>query len=160
NNWVLGWGYDNTLLEEKRHPTRKELDAIVPDKPVFIRHISAHFAVANSLALELAGINEQTDDPQGGFFGRNSEGNLNGVLHELPALEPVQAAIPLPDAEKLASLVGEAAQDYLAQGITTSTDAGVGLDLGITEYKAHIKAVQKGLNPIRMRFMILHHLLD
>lgn len=160
NEWVLGWGYDNTLLEEQRHPTRQELDAVVSDKPVFIRHISAHFAVANSLALQLAGVDETTEDPNGGFFGRDAEDNLDGVLHELPALKPVQDVIPQPTEDELASLIGEASHDYLAQGITTSTDAGVGLDLGLTEFNAHLKAVKKGLNPIRMRFMVLHHLLN
>lgn len=158
--WVLGWGYDNTLLEEKRHPTRKELDAIAPDRPVFIRHISAHFAVANSIALKLAGIEELTVDPNGGHYGRDEDGRLNGVLHELPALAPVQAVIPLPTVEDLASLIGEAAKDYIAQGITTSTDAGVGLDQGIIELEAHLKAMRDGLNPLRMRFMVLHDLLN
>ncbi|AIF44448.1 amidohydrolase [Virgibacillus sp. SK37] len=160
DEWVLGWGYDNTLLKEQRHPTRKELDKVVPDKPVFIRHTSVHFGVANSLALKLAGIDEQTEDPVAGFFGRDEEGNLDGVLHELPALEPMQAAIPVPTTEELANYIGEASTDYLAQGITTSTDAGVGLDFGVKELDAHLMAVERNLNPIRMRFMVLHHLLD
>jgi predicted amidohydrolase YtcJ len=59
----------------------------------------------------------------------------------------------------LVSLIEKGANDFLAQGITTSTDAGVGLSLGISEYNAHIKAVAEDRNPLRMRFMILHHLL-
>ncbi|MFD2044477.1 amidohydrolase [Ornithinibacillus salinisoli] len=158
--WVMGWGYDDTLLEEKRHPTREELDNIAPNHPVFLRHISVHFAVANSKALELAGVNEETPDPKGGHFGRNENGKLDGVLHELPALDPVQAIIPDPSVDDLAALIGEASQDYLAQGITTSSDAGVGLDQGKVELEAHIKASANGDNPLRMRLMILHHLLS
>ncbi|UOQ94856.1 amidohydrolase [Halobacillus shinanisalinarum] len=158
--WVLGWGYDNTLLSEERHPTRKELDRIAPDIPVFIRHISSHFAAVNSKALEIAGIAEDIEDPQGGRFGRDETGRLNGVLHELPALAPVQAAIPTASVEEMASLIGEASNDYLAQGITTNSDAGVGLDLGIAEFDAHLKALEQGNNPLRMRFMVLHHLLN
>ncbi|MUK87341.1 amidohydrolase family protein [Ornithinibacillus sp. L9] len=158
--WVMGWGYDDTLLEEKRHPTRDELDAVAPNHPVFLRHISVHFAAANSKALELAGVNEESPDPKGGHFGRDENGRLNGVLHELPALDPVQAIIPEPSADELATLIGEASQDYLAQGITTSSDAGVGLDQGISEYEAHIKASANGDNPLRMRLMLLHYLLN
>ncbi|MCM3568453.1 amidohydrolase [Neobacillus mesonae] len=158
--WVLGWGYDNTLLEEKRHPTRRELDAAVPDKPVLIRHISAHFAVANSAALRIAGVDEQTPDPQGGHLGRDENGRLDGVLHELPALDLVQAAIPPLTAEEIAACIGEGSQDYLAQGITTNSDAGVGLDYGAVELDAHLLALKKGLNPLNMRLMVLHFLLN
>ncbi|MBP1971289.1 putative amidohydrolase YtcJ [Virgibacillus natechei] len=158
--WIMGWGYDNTLLEEKRHPTRKELDRIAPDHPVLIRHISTHFAVANSKALEAAGIDETIQNPHAGFFGRDEDGYLNGVLHELPALAPILAAVPAPSEEELASLIGEASKDYLAEGITTSSDAGVGLDLGIAEFDAHLRALARGNNPLRMRLMVLHHLLN
>ncbi|ASK62412.1 hypothetical protein CFK37_09715 [Virgibacillus phasianinus] len=157
--WVMGWGYDNTLLEEKRHPTRKELDAVAPNNPVLLRHISVHFGAANSKALEVADIGEDIQDPQGGHFGRDEDGKLNGVLHELSALAPVQAAIPTPSIEEMANLIGEAAEDYLAQGITTNSDAGVGLDLGIAEFDAHLMALEKGNNPLRMRLLVLHHLL-
>ena len=157
--WAMGWGYDNTLLVENRHPTRKELDIVSPNTPVLIRHISAHFGVANSKALEAAGISEDISDPPGGRFGRDEDGRLNGVLYELPALAHVQAAIPTPSIEEMASFIVEASEDYLAQGITTSSDAGVGLDLGIAEFEAHIAAAKDGGNPLRMRLMVLHHLL-
>ncbi|ASN04356.1 amidohydrolase [Virgibacillus necropolis] len=157
--WVMGWGYDNTLLEEKRHPTREELDTVAPNNPVLLRHISVHFGAANSLALEKAGLDETIQDPEGGRFGRDEHGQLNGVLHELSALAPVQAAIPTPSIEEMANLIGEASKDYLAQGITTNSDAGVGLDLGIAEFDAHLLALEKGTNPLRMRLLVLHHLL-
>lgn len=157
--WVMGWGYDNTLLEEKRHPTRKELDTVAPNNPVLLRHISVHFGAANSKALEMAGVEENIKDPQGGRFGRDEHGQLNGVLHELSALAPVQAAIPTPSIEEIAKLIGETSKDYLAQGITTNSDAGVGLDLGIAEFDAHLLALEKGNNALRMRLLVLHHLL-
>ena len=157
--WVLGYGYDDTLLAEKRHPTREELDTVVPHHPVFIRHISAHFAVVNSAALELAGIDEYISDPPGGHFGRDATGKLNGVLYELPAMNLVESKIPVPSVDTLVSLLGEASKDYLAQGITTNTDAGVGLNMGVDELEAHLQAVAGGQNPMRMQLMIMHHLL-
>ncbi|MFD2629933.1 amidohydrolase [Oceanobacillus kapialis] len=158
--WVLGWGYDNTLLKENRHPTREELDQVSNEVPIFIRHTSVHFAVANSKALELAGLTDEVKDPKGGRFGRDEQGKLDGVLYELPALDAVQAVIPTPSISDMADLLGEGAKDYLAEGITTASDAGVGLDLGFAEYEAHIKAVKEAKHPLRMRLMILHHLLS
>ncbi|GAQ19074.1 n-substituted formamide deformylase precursor [Oceanobacillus picturae] len=160
DEWVLGWGYDNTLLKENRHPTRKELDQVSTEVPIFIRHTSVHFAVANSKALELAGLTDDTKNPKGGHFGKDEDGKLDGVLYELPALEPVQAAIPTPSISDMADLLGEGAKDYLAEGITTCSDAGVGLDLGMAEYEAHLKAVKEAKHPLRMRLMVLHHLLS
>ena len=64
--WVLGRGYDQTLLAEDRHPTRADLDEAAPDHPVIIWHISYHGLVANSAALQRAGIDRNTDDVPGG----------------------------------------------------------------------------------------------
>jgi predicted amidohydrolase YtcJ len=158
--WIFGYGYDDTLLEEKRHPTRAELDRAAPNHPVYINHISGHFAVVNSMALECANITEETSDPRGGHFGRDEIGRLNGVLHELPALTPVQSILPALSVEDLVSLLGEAAQDYLAQGVTTNTDAAVGSFQGISELDAQIQAVVQGVNPLHMRLMVMHEFLS
>lgn len=157
--WLEGYGYDDTLLKEQRHPTREELDQIAPDHPVFITHISSHFAAVNSKALELAGVDEQIKNPQGGFFGRDKNGRLDGVLHEIPALEYVQKVIPVPTVDEMVAALGEGSKDYLAQGITTNADAGVGLFLGESELEAHLIAAQKGINPMHSQLMIIHTLL-
>ncbi|SIS42264.1 amidohydrolase [Salimicrobium flavidum] len=157
--WIIGWGYDDTLLEESRHPTREDLDAVAPDHPVLIRHISAHFAAVNSLALELAGVYETIEDPPGGHFGRDEQGALDGVLHEFSAMDFVDSIIPEYTEEDLAQLMEKGAREYVSKGITTSTDAGVGLVRGMEEYKAHVKVLKENRIPLRMRYMVLHHLL-
>ncbi|KAB7707346.1 amidohydrolase family protein [Bacillus aerolatus] len=159
-NWIMGWGYDDTLLEEKRHPMRADFDQVSPNHPVFIRHISGHFATVNSKALELAGLTEETQDPPGGFFGRDKAGKLDGVIHEIPALEKIIPALPVPSEEENIENIAKGAQVYLAQGITTCTDAGVGLDKGIAELDAHLAAINSGRNPMNMRLMIMNHLLN
>jgi predicted amidohydrolase YtcJ len=153
--WILGYGYDDTLLEEKRHPTRSDIDIVAPHHPVYIRHISGHLSVVNSAAMKLLGIDEGISDPQGGHFGRDHSGNLNGVLYE-GANYSVLSKLPNPPMDKRISLLGEAAKDYVAQGITTSTDAAV---RGMDDLEAHLKAAEQGINPLHMRLMILHHLL-
>lgn len=157
--WIQGYGYDDTLLEDQRHPTRKELDQVTQDHPVFITHISGHLAVANSKALELAGIDESIANPRGGHFGRDHNGFLDGVLHEIPVIEYVQRVVPIPTVEEMVKLLGKGARDYLAQGITTNTDAGVGLIYGESEFDAHIQAAEQGINPMRAQLMIMHTLL-
>ncbi|MBO0997459.1 amidohydrolase [Bacillus sp. SD075] len=157
--WIMGWGYDDTLLEEKRHPMRSDLDKVAPNNPVYIRHISGHFATVNSKALEIAGITEATLDPAGGFFGRDEEGKLDGVVHEIPALEMINPFLPIPTKEESIDNIAKGAKVYLSQGITTCTDAGVGLDKGLFELEAHLDAVNSGKNPLKMRLMIMNHLL-
>ncbi|AXN40879.1 hypothetical protein CN689_25015 [Peribacillus butanolivorans] len=157
--WIMGWGYDDTLLEEKRHPMRSDLDKVAPNNPVYIRHISGHFATVNSKALEIAGITEATVDPAGGFFGRDEKGKLDGVVHEIPALEMINPFLPIPSKEESIENIAKGAKVYLAQGITTCTDAGVGLDKGLFELDAHLDAVNSGKNPLKMRLMIMNHLL-
>ncbi|MFF2591526.1 amidohydrolase [Peribacillus butanolivorans] len=157
--WIMGWGYDDTLLEEKRHPMRSDLDKVAPNNPVYIRHISGHFATVNSKALEIVGITEATVDPAGGFFGRDEKGKLDGVVHEIPALEMINPFLPIPSKEESIENIAKGAKVYLAQGITTCTDAGVGLDKGLFELDAHLDAVNSGKNPLKMRLMIMNHLL-
>ncbi|MCG6926623.1 MAG: amidohydrolase family protein [Acidobacteria bacterium] len=81
-NLIIGFGYDQSQLSERRHPTREELDRVSTDKPVIIVHQSGHFGVANSRALELVGFSSETPDPAGGVIRRDSAGALNGVLEE------------------------------------------------------------------------------
>ena len=157
--WIEGFGYDDTLLYEKRHPTRYDLDKVSPNNPVIIKHISWHFAVANSIALQMAGLNDKMSDPKGGHLGRDERGRLNGVLFELSAINLVTDHIPKKTIKDLVKSLGKASKDYVAQGITTNTDAGIGFNGGIEEYQIHIEAAEKRLNPMRSQLMIMHHFL-
>ena len=81
--WIVGFGYDDSQLAEQRHPTRDELDQVSSEQPVIIVHQSGHLGVANSRALEIAGVTAETDDPSGGVFRRRA-GSMepDGVLEE------------------------------------------------------------------------------
>ncbi|WP_371424284.1 amidohydrolase [Tardiphaga sp.] len=85
--WITtgGW-HPPSQLAEKRYLTRQELDSVSPNNPVYLRTVG-HFAMANSLALQKAGISKNTPDPAGGAFERDASGDINGVL--------VETAIPL-----------------------------------------------------------------
>jgi len=79
---IIGFGYDNAQLAEVRHPTRQELDEVSSDIPIMIVHQSGHLGVANSKALEMAGIDASSENPAGGVIQRGDDGEPNGVLEE------------------------------------------------------------------------------
>lgn len=81
-NLMVGFGYDESQLEEKRPPNRDELDAVSTEVPIVIVHQSGHFGVANSKALSLAGFTAATEDPPGGVIRKGPDGEPNGVLEE------------------------------------------------------------------------------
>lgn len=158
-DWILGFGYDDTLLEENRHPTREDLDKVSTTRPIYVKHISSHFAVANTFALKLAKLDATIVDPEGGFFGRDENNELNGVLYEPAAMNMVFKHAPVPSKKELIELIELAAKDYVAQGITTSSEAGIGFTYGADEYEIHMEAINKKANPLKMRLMILNSLL-
>jgi predicted amidohydrolase YtcJ len=83
---IVGFGYDNATLAEKRHPTRDDLDAVSRDIPIVLVHQSGHIIAVNSRALEVAGISADTPDPQGGVIRRRPDSSEpDGVLEELAA---------------------------------------------------------------------------
>ena len=103
--WILtsiGWHESN--LAENRLPTLAELDAAAPDHPVLARR-GGHLAVANSAALQAAGIGPDTPDPPGGKIGRLPDGSRDGSL-EGGAVYQVAAFAPGPDRTLLASALG------------------------------------------------------
>ncbi|MCR9104849.1 MAG: amidohydrolase [Gammaproteobacteria bacterium] len=123
--FVVGWGYDDTLLEEQRHPTRAELDSVSSEHPVVAIHVSGHMVVANSAALELVGITAATPDPPGGVIGRQAgSAEPNGLLEENARMDLLLKAqdMPLLDVFRM---VKAAAQDYSARGVTTAQSGGV-----------------------------------
>lgn len=118
-DWVIGVGYDDTLLAEMRHPERADLDRVSTQHPIVAIHVSAHLAAVNSLGLERLGFRSDTPDPEGGRIRRAADGSPNGVLEETAAMA---AAVPLMDPGPFASLrvLRRANEIYSAQGVTTA----------------------------------------
>ena len=87
---IFASGYDHNFLKEEKHPDKTVLDKVSESVPIYISHASGHMGVANSALLKLAGITSDTPDPDGGKFGRNEDGSLNGYVEETPALMKIQ----------------------------------------------------------------------
>ncbi|MDF1554574.1 MAG: amidohydrolase [Deferrisomatales bacterium] len=120
--WLKGKGYDEFSLEEKRHPTRWELDTAAPAHPVKLTHRSGHAHVLNSLALKMVGIGRDTPDPPGGLIERDLEsGEPTGVLFEMS--DTLAKRIPRWDDETFEQAVRQATTDLASVGITSFLDA-------------------------------------
>ncbi|MBW1882674.1 MAG: amidohydrolase [Deltaproteobacteria bacterium] len=117
--WILGLSYDDTLVAEKRHPTRHDLDRASTDHPIVATHVSGHLAVANSRALELAKIDRDTPDPAGGVIQRDADGEPTGVLEETAAQKITQAGMDF-SAGEFFEMIAYAAAEYAAMGVTTA----------------------------------------
>ncbi len=123
--FIIGNGYDDSQLAERRHPTRHDLDAVYPDKPALVIHASGHFAVMNSAMLKLAGISADTPNPTGGVIRREADGKTpNGVLEETAFFVPAMRILPPSLEGGVASLVA-GLKIYAANGITTAQDGRV-----------------------------------
>ncbi len=123
--WIAGWGYDDSLLAEQRHPTRDDLDAVSRDVPIAVLHVSGHLAAANSAALAACGITSATPDPPGGHFRRRAGGSEpNGVVEET-ALYALLGKSPLAAPVSVAQLE-RALGVYAANGFTLVQDGASG----------------------------------
>ncbi len=122
--WLLGSGYDDTLLEEKRHPTRDDLDRVSTTTPIAVTHISGHLTVVNSKALELLHFDRTTPDPSGGVIRRRpGSREPNGVLEEHAAFAIMPYVMNSNPADPgVLQRLQAAALQYASFGITTGQE--------------------------------------
>ena len=120
--WLQGGGWDHTLWPEKTLPTRKDLDAVTHGHPAFFERVDGHIAIANTAALEAAGITPSTPDPQGGRFDHDTAGELTGIVREDPAMEIITAKIPPPTPAERKRALSLAMADASIHGVTSVQD--------------------------------------
>ena len=122
--WLIGQGYDQDMLAEKRHPTAADLDAAFPDNPVLILHASGHMLVANSLAFAAVKVDADTPDPEGGTILRKPGGREPlGLVQEMGmmAFQPIIKGARRPEVDL--DLIQRAVAHYAANGYTTASEA-------------------------------------
>lgn len=148
--WVMGagWSYD---AFGGGQPDRAMLDRVVSDRPVYLAVRDAHSAWCNSRALELAGIDRHTPDPEGGRIERDADGEPTGVLHE-SAMELVSGVAPRPDAAEIRRALLLAQSRLHALGVTAWQDAILGDYGGWPDaFEAYLAADAAGLLTARVR---------
>ncbi|HKG24174.1 MAG TPA: amidohydrolase [Thermomicrobiales bacterium] len=126
--WILGRGWDESLLAERRHPTRHDLDRVAPDRPVVIHRVWNKL-VANSAALRAAGIGRETPDPPAdvlyaGSFERDGNGEPTGLFRDR-AKELILDHVPAPTEEDFVHAIAMACRAYNAVGLTGVAEPGL-----------------------------------
>jgi|TARA_B100000315_G_scaffold259065_1_gene313449 hypothetical protein len=121
--WIFGMGFDDSVLKEKKFPTRHDLDKVTTKYPVMIIHISGHFAVVNTLGLKLLKISSKSENPDGGIIRREEGSNEpNGVLEELAAI-PYYTKVLTPKTQTAADQFFNKGQEMaLSYGYTTAQE--------------------------------------
>ncbi len=120
--WAVGYGYDDSLLAENRHPTRADLDAVSSTRPIVVIHVSSHLAVANSAALAALGITAASKDPPGGHIRRMpGSQEPDGVLEETAAYGVFGQIYGRGPASLMPGLLA-ALDIYASEGFTTVQD--------------------------------------
>ena len=142
---LMAFGFDDTTVSDQRYPTRAELDTVSDSRPIMVMHISGHLGVVNTAALKAMSITENVQDPPGGYYGRDSEGRLNGLLAET-AFNPVRANLLQLSAMDGYRVMRRASRLYLSRGITFAQN---GL-ADTTTIKALVPALRFGLIPLRL----------
>jgi len=124
--WITGRGWNQVLWPRQEFPTAQDIDAVVSDRPVWLRRVDGHAGWANSLALTIAGIDDDTPDPVGGKILRDENGHATGVLIDR-AMGLVGKQIPETNKTEMRDAVSSAVRVMLAEGITSVHDAGINL---------------------------------
>jgi predicted amidohydrolase YtcJ len=126
--WILGGNWDHENWTPADLPTRQLIDAVTPSWPVFINRLDGHMALANSLALKLAGIDSKTKDVPGGVIVRDASGYPTGILKDA-AQSLVERVIPGPTQDQVRDAI-RAAQTYAAgNGVTSVQDMSAAPDV-------------------------------
>jgi predicted amidohydrolase YtcJ len=134
-DWVRGSRYDDGKMSEGRVLTRWDLDDVAPDHPVLVTQVAGHWGIVNSRAIALAGLEDASVAPEGGAYGREASGHLNGVLYERalfafanPSIGGRPSIIPATQLEDHLGGLRRALRQFHAAGLTSIADAAAGPD--------------------------------
>lgn len=120
---IVGFGYDNAMLAELRHPTREDLDQVSKDVPVLIIHQSGHLFAVNSKALEVCGVTALIPNPAGGVIRRGDDGKEpNGVLEETAGFPVIMKLLSRAGAEGSKQFARSGAELWARFGYTTAQE--------------------------------------
>ncbi len=147
--WILGRGWNQVLWPVQEFPTAADIDAVVADRPVWLRRIDGHAGWANTRALTIAGIDENTADPVGGKIVRDENGKATGVLID-NAMALIEKHVPNPTRSEMRDAYASAIDSLLALGITGVHDAGISK----TEAEVYLSMADDGDLKMRIYAML------
>lgn len=159
DTWIVGSGYDQTKIGG--HPTRDGLDRAAPGRRVWIKHTSGHMCVVSSPILEELGIAERPAQVSGGLVATDAEGRPTGLLEERAQSLVNDLVVPYPTSV-LVDAIERAGCAYLAEGITSCVEAGVGggwIGKSPIEVAAYQEAYETHRLPVRVQLMVASDVL-
>ncbi|MDE2569784.1 MAG: amidohydrolase [Sphingomonadales bacterium] len=156
--WVRGQKYDPSIMQDRRGPTIAELDAAVPDHPVFILESNGHVGYANSKAFALAGVTAQTPDALRARFIHDGDGNLTGRLEESAAMLPFISKMPVASETELTARAMRVARQAARVGCTMVHDCGIGVTARSELHR--LAAISSQGSPVRLRGMLVTTVAD
>ncbi|HEX4773827.1 MAG TPA: amidohydrolase [Bryobacteraceae bacterium] len=125
--WILNGFWDHEKWTPAQIPNHELIDDVTPDNPVFVQRLDGHMALANAVAMKLAGVDKTTKDMAGGVIVRDAEGNPTGIFKDA-ATELIERVIPPPTQAQLQA-AAEAAQKYAREnGVTSVQDMSAAPD--------------------------------
>jgi predicted amidohydrolase YtcJ len=158
--WVIGTGYDHSSLGQ--HPTRELLDKVSDSHPIWVKHRSGHMCAVNTVILErLDIIDVNAQGPPGGVIRRDRNGVPTGLLEEHAQELVASLVLPYP-VERLSRAIARASHQYLQEGITSVTEAGVGggfIGKSPIEIAAYQIARDAGKLGVRVQLMVSSEVL-
>lgn len=151
--WIRGRGWDENKLAEGRHPTRFDLDPVSPDHPVMLERYFNRIAV-NSLALKVAGIDRETQDPPStgsyaGYMERDENGDPTGLFRDA-AKGMILKALPDLSLEDLVEIITRACRAFNSQGLTAIEEPNI----TEREIRAYQEVERRGLLTVRTDWML------
>lgn len=155
--WIRASRYDDSKMAEGRKLNLDDLDEVSRDHPILVVNVAGHWAVINSKAMELGGIDEKSVPPPGGDIGRDATGRLNGIIYEqvlfnyaYPAMASSPTIIPPSTVEEQLRGLTQALQMFHASGLTSVGDALVGPQ----ELALYQEAERRGMLTMRVNMLV------
>ena len=152
--WVRGQLWDPSLFPGAPPLDRDLLDELVPDHPAFVMNASMHFAYLNSRALAAVGLDDDSPDPEGGFYGRRA-GRLDGVLGEFGAISPAVARLPRLSHDEFLATLARIGGVAAAAGVTRIHEAATGTLFGAAELDLLHELATADRLPVRVGVAVL-----
>jgi predicted amidohydrolase YtcJ len=160
DEWIIGDGWNENLWDIAKPITRNELDQLIPDSPVVLRRVCRHALVANSKALELAGICNETPSPQGGVIEKDESGILTGLLKD-QAQELLNEVLPRVTKEYLEQAMTASIQDAHKLGLTGGHTEDLSYYIGFHDtYQTFEKVIKENGLKFRAHLLVHHEVVD
>lgn len=158
--WVIGEGWNENQWDEPALIFRSELDEIVSDRPVLLKRVCRHAMVVNSVALKAASIDKRTDCPPGGVFGKDKDGELNGIFKE-NAQDLILKAVPNPSEDYLKKALRTAIADAHQKGLTGVHTEDLAYYNGFEDtYKLFQEVIEEEGNKLRAHLLVNHEVMN